>query len=148
MNNSTWQSSTKLEKAHDYPHRAMGNDSGPKITINNTINLLLTAINILLISNHNSFRVLFHKIASVYFIWNIYTVPLAPAHFRSPWWYSAVCLRIELWPCCPHSAIYAFSLSRAGNLRPCGAPVCKMDKIFRRRLCLVVRPSADWVMWT
>ena len=37
--------------------------------INNTINLCFkTAISSLLISNHNSFRVLFHKIALVYFI--------------------------------------------------------------------------------
>ena len=49
-----------------------GNDSVPKIIINNTINLFLTAISILLISNHNSFRVLFDKIASVYFTWKIY----------------------------------------------------------------------------
>jgi len=31
-----------------------------------------TAISILVISNHNGFRVLFDKIASVYFIWKIY----------------------------------------------------------------------------
>ena len=38
-------------------------------TINNTTNLLFkTAIGILLISNHNSFRVPFDKIASVYYI--------------------------------------------------------------------------------
>ena len=40
-----------------------------KIIINGTINLFfLTAISILVISNHNSFRVLFDKIASAYFI--------------------------------------------------------------------------------
>jgi len=47
----------------------------PKITISNTIGLNLffkTAISILLISNHNSFRVLFDKIPSVYFIGKIY----------------------------------------------------------------------------
>jgi len=39
----------------------------PKIIINNTINLLFyTAISILVISNHSSFRVLFDKIASVF----------------------------------------------------------------------------------
>ena len=40
-----------------------------------------TAISILLISNHNSFRVLFDKIASVYFIWkkNIYILALEMA---------------------------------------------------------------------
>jgi len=40
-----------------------------KIILNRTINLFLkTAISVLLISNHNGFRVLFDKIASVYFI--------------------------------------------------------------------------------
>ena len=48
----------------------IGNESMPKIIMNNTINLLFfkTAISILIISNHNSLRVLFDKIASVYFI--------------------------------------------------------------------------------
>jgi len=37
--------------------------------MNNTINLFFeTAISVLLISKHNSFRVLFDKIASVYFL--------------------------------------------------------------------------------
>ena len=43
----------------------------PKIIINDTISLGLfvkTAINILVILDHNSFLVLFDKIASVYFI--------------------------------------------------------------------------------
>ena len=45
----------------------IGNKSVPKVIINDTINLFfLTAVSILLISNHNSFRVLFDKIASVY----------------------------------------------------------------------------------
>ena len=49
--------------------KTIGNASVAKIIVNNTINLLLkTAISILLISNHNSFRVLFDKIASVYCI--------------------------------------------------------------------------------
>ena len=40
-----------------------------KIILNRTIDLFLkTAISVLLISNHNGFRVLFDKIASVYFI--------------------------------------------------------------------------------
>jgi len=42
----------------------MGKESMPKIVINNTI-IIKTAIGILLISNHNSFRVLSDKIASV-----------------------------------------------------------------------------------
>jgi len=45
-----------------------GSESVPKIIINNTINIFLTAISILVISNHNSIRVLFDEIASVYFI--------------------------------------------------------------------------------
>ena len=44
--------------------------SVPKIIVNNTINYFLIAIGVLVIviSNHNSFRVLFDEIASVYFI--------------------------------------------------------------------------------
>jgi len=39
-----------------------------KIIINDAVNLFFkTAVGILLISNHNSLRVLFDKIASVYF---------------------------------------------------------------------------------
>jgi len=46
-----------------------GNERVPKIVINGKINLFFkTAISISLISNHNSFRVLFDEIASVYFI--------------------------------------------------------------------------------
>ena len=46
----------------------IGNESVPKIIINNTTNLFFkTAVSILLISNHSSFRVLFDKIDSVYF---------------------------------------------------------------------------------
>jgi len=45
----------------------IGNESVPKITINKTINLFYkTAISILVISNHDIFRMLFDKIASVY----------------------------------------------------------------------------------
>jgi len=47
----------------------LGNESVSKIVINDTINFLfITEISILVISNHNSFRVLFDKIAFVYFI--------------------------------------------------------------------------------
>jgi len=47
----------------------MGNESLPEIIINNRVNLFRkTAIRILVISSHNSFRVLFDKIAYVYFI--------------------------------------------------------------------------------
>jgi len=53
--------------------QAVGNESVPKIIINNTINLFSeTAISILVISNHNCFRVLFGKIASAYCIWELY----------------------------------------------------------------------------
>jgi len=51
-----------------------------KIIINNTINLSFkTAISILAISNNNSFRVLFYKIAYVYFIGKLYL------HFSTGW---------------------------------------------------------------
>ena len=43
------------------------NESVPEITINNAINVFLTGMTILVISNHNSFRVLFDKIASMSF---------------------------------------------------------------------------------
>jgi len=68
----------------------------PKNIINDAINsfFIETAISILVISNHNSFRVLYAKIASVYFIRKTYlyfsigngqpsTVPNVSAHFRS-----------------------------------------------------------------
>ena len=55
----------------------IGNESVPKIITNNIINLFLTAISISVISSHNYFRILFDKIASVYFIRKyIYTVLL------------------------------------------------------------------------
>jgi len=45
------------------------NESVPKIIINDTIDLFLkTAIGILVISNHDSFRVPFDKIAHAFFI--------------------------------------------------------------------------------
>jgi len=47
----------------------IGNESVPKITINDTISRFFkTAISVLAISNHNSFRMLFDKIASIYLI--------------------------------------------------------------------------------
>jgi len=61
----------------------------PKIIINNTINLFFqTAISILLISNHNNFRVLFDKIASMYLTLEIartgnQSCANCMAHFRS-----------------------------------------------------------------
>ena len=62
VNGNVFSSHFEKEKS-----TAIGNESAPKIIINNTINSFLTAISILVISNHNSFRVLFDKIASVYF---------------------------------------------------------------------------------
>jgi len=54
----------------------------------------------LIISNHNSFRMLFDKIASEYFIWKIYnilasgqgtsTVPIVSAHFHSVYDHCAI----------------------------------------------------------
>ena len=74
----------------DSQYTVIGNESVPTIIINNTIYLFLkTAIGILIhvISNHSSFRVLFDKIVSVYFISKIYlyfsTVPTVSEHFRS-----------------------------------------------------------------
>jgi len=63
-----------------------GNESVPKIIQNNTIRQFFkTAITILLIFNHNSFRVLVDKIASVYFSWkkNIYILALETASPRN-----------------------------------------------------------------
>jgi len=46
----------------------IGNESVPKIIINNIINVFFKLQSaFLVIANHNSFRVLFDKIASVYF---------------------------------------------------------------------------------
>ena len=52
--------------------RPIGNESVQKIIINDTIIFSWTASSILVISNHNSFRVLFAKIVSAYFIWKLY----------------------------------------------------------------------------
>jgi len=50
-----------------------GNERMPKIVINNTINLLSkTALSILVISNHNSFRELFDKTASMLYLKNLF----------------------------------------------------------------------------
>ena len=69
------RASSKYQKLRSRPLRSprIGNESMPKIIINDTITFFLkTAISILLISNHNSFWVLFDKLASIYFIWKIY----------------------------------------------------------------------------
>ena len=51
----------------------MGSESVPKNIVNNAIKLFLkAAIGSSAISNRNSFRVLFEKIAYVYFVWKIY----------------------------------------------------------------------------
>jgi len=45
----------------------IGNESVPKTITNNTINLFfLNSINILLVSNHNTFRLLFDRTASIF----------------------------------------------------------------------------------
>jgi len=49
----------------------LGNESLPKIVVNDAISIFFNAMSILVISNHNSLRVLFDKIASVYFFENI-----------------------------------------------------------------------------
>jgi len=103
-----------------------------KIIVNNTTNLFLkTAIGILLISNHNSFRVLFAKITSVYFIWkNIYiflhrkwpgqgtsTEPIVglPAYCRSLSCYCAQTDRQTVYT----GTSYVFWALRATVLAPC-----------------------------
>ena len=73
-NNSVWQRCAVCQLPFSYDKRLLptGNESVQKIIINNTINLLFKAtISILPISNHNCFRVLFDKIAFVYFIGKI-----------------------------------------------------------------------------
>jgi len=75
------------------------NENVPKIILNDTISLFLeTAISILVLSNHNSFRVLFDKNCFVIFYLKKYnflfqhwkwpaqgtsSVPIVSAHFRS-----------------------------------------------------------------
>jgi len=58
---------------HRVRRRNIGKRRVPKIIISNTTNLLFkTAICILLMSNHNSFCMVFDRIAYVYFMWKIY----------------------------------------------------------------------------
>ena len=72
---------------------SIANERVPKIAINYTINIFLkTAIIILVISNHNRFRVLFDKNASVYFTRKTYLYfsvgngqPTEPALCRLYW---------------------------------------------------------------
>jgi len=70
----TWHFPNFLLNPQYFPISSrIGNESVPKNTINDMIKFFPeTSISILVISNHNSFRVLFAKIASVYFIWKIY----------------------------------------------------------------------------
>jgi len=59
----------RLQQSYSKVLLAVGNESEPKIIINDMMNLFFkTAVSILVISNHNGFRVLFVKIASVYFV--------------------------------------------------------------------------------
>jgi len=89
---------------------AIGNESVPKIIINNAINLLFkTAISISVISNHSSFRVLFDKIASVYFIRKKY-IHIIALEMASPGnQHCANCIDTYLFPI----IICSFSPSRA-----------------------------------
>ena len=54
--------------ALEYAFHCIGNESVPKIIINDTNLYFKTAISMLVISNHNSFRVLFDKIAFIHFV--------------------------------------------------------------------------------
>jgi len=65
------------------PYRQKGNESAPKITINNTINLFFLNCNQHLGNLNNSFRVLFDKIVSVWPVPGTSTVSIVSAHFRS-----------------------------------------------------------------
>jgi len=55
---------------HQSTEGKIGNESFPKIILNDTTNVFFfkTVISMLVISNHVSFRVLFDKIVSVYFL--------------------------------------------------------------------------------
>jgi len=65
---STPSTSGPPSTAYNRPYVAIANETVPKILTNYTRNLFFeTAISILVISSHNSFRVLVDKIASVYF---------------------------------------------------------------------------------
>jgi len=73
MTSSTQTGSTEHIVTPLQDDHAIGNESVPKIIINDTIRLFFkTAISILVISNHNGFRVLSDKIASVYINRKIY----------------------------------------------------------------------------
>jgi len=64
--NGFFSQATAFTVAVDFVIR---NESVPTVIVNGTVNLFFkTAIGILLISNHNSFRVMFDKIASAHFI--------------------------------------------------------------------------------
>ena len=75
--------------------RKIGNETVPKTIANGTINSF-NCNQYMVIPDHNSFRVLFDRVASAYFIWKIYlflalirpsqgtsTVPIVSAHSRS-----------------------------------------------------------------
>ena len=56
--------------SYGMPVSEVSNLGVPKIIIDDAVSFLKTAISILVMSNHNSFRVLLDKVASVYFfIW-------------------------------------------------------------------------------
>jgi len=66
---SSSSSSSQQQQQQQRHYLETGNESVPNIIINNTLNLFFeTAMSILLISNHNIFRVLIDKNTSAYFI--------------------------------------------------------------------------------
>jgi len=85
----------------------------PKILISNTtIVFFLTAVIILVISNHNSFQVLFDEIAYVYFTWKIYIYILAMEMATRGYQHFASCIGTLLFP---------VIISAPLKLRPYGA---------------------------
>jgi len=67
--NSSSRASNHVSVNYYLDTDVLGNESVPNIIINETVNVFLKLQSpFLVISNHSSFRVLFDKIASVYFI--------------------------------------------------------------------------------
>jgi len=74
----------RTHRTHCVRERPIRNESVPKIIINNTINLFLTAISIFVISNHNSFFYLKNIFIFKHGKWPAHgtsTVPIVSAHF-------------------------------------------------------------------
>jgi len=113
LGDSRWSGTLQTDHATlvGIAHPLIRKESVPKIMLNNTLNLFLTAISVFVISNHNSFRALSDKIASVYFIWKKYIYILALGMASSGNQHCANCIGalsfpMTLWVSgtCPQSA--------------------------------------------